>query len=977
MASVEDPLDWTVDQVVEFLCRSTKTPWSQSANPPPRPDRATFEDALRTNMITGETLLYDVDKQTLREDLGLTRVGHWSTILAAIRYLRGMSRKYQRHQQTTPLIERSPSVFFEKPRTDSSHEIDRAVTRASELATSPSPERNIRDTAPSPHLRSREHYTVDQHGRKRRKLNLESTNLQSPTVVLTPRSDDTPSIPDRDWYIGPNKIDTSELFYPLTLSDDDDDDNAENTFLIYSPSFPTGQCLFVKQKLHHFYRQRPISLGRSDGSSRFAVMPYEHSNTEVRSPQYFTLYSLKNGKVTAQQEDVEKWPLLSGKETAQSESTSLKSDPFSYLIQKYPVEEGNEGACPLYGDSGSEGEYDEETWLEIDTEQRERHLAKPERLSIANIDSIIAKCVSDMEDNWRQYHQLKEERKARRLWLTSRKLNSTNRQIKSISRDVSLLEKRLQKIQGAIRESEYSSSSELQMQCQSMEQTVFNIQRQKWRVSILEQAECPPKIANSSRRPPAPKTTRDVDDGESLYSESDRGFDGSLDDFIIDDSDANERASELAPSSMEIDEVQAANVSATPNQDQDLPASDSDSVLAPSPVRRKLRRSRGKLQREEKRISPAVTPRKPSSPAQESASSGAAKDVPGLDCIDLTGDSPPPEREDLRIETPPLNPTEPNPFSSIGRTVKSVRQLSTSPAPDLASAVPNEGSNKSSAKIHRPRDVDTPKINFTEISSMDWNYLEERQERLKIMAKLTKSLPHEDRELLTQKIPDFLAGMLQKYVFKALKAISLQRDSVSGVYGADETLAMRTASLYVSWVNCKHYEGRGLPRKDVEKAIKNCHDFETFHNVLIRCLVAFETWAQDNGTVAQVEEISSNDEMNDLSRSARKKRKREVKESQEVKNTHETARLRAAVQDEERKRLERKLESMGLSNSDPAHQAVSFGSPIIYLDPHIGRRIKPHQLKGIQFMWRELIQDEKRHGCVLAHTMGLGKTMQV
>jgi SNF2 family DNA or RNA helicase len=28
-------------------------------------------------------------------------------------------------------------------------------------------------------------------------------------------------------------------------------------------------------------------------------------------------------------------------------------------------------------------------------------------------------------------------------------------------------------------------------------------------------------------------------------------------------------------------------------------------------------------------------------------------------------------------------------------------------------------------------------------------------------------------------------------------------------------------------------------------------------------------------------------------------------------------------------------------------------------------------------MWRELIQDDKSEGCLLAHTMGLGKTMQV
>jgi SNF2 family DNA or RNA helicase len=85
------------------------------------------------------------------------------------------------------------------------------------------------------------------------------------------------------------------------------------------------------------------------------------------------------------------------------------------------------------------------------------------------------------------------------------------------------------------------------------------------------------------------------------------------------------------------------------------------------------------------------------------------------------------------------------------------------------------------------------------------------------------------------------------------------------------------------------------------------------------------------------------------------------------------------VKQEERKRqqLAKQLETGGVGNSDPGRQAVSFDNPVIYLDPRIGLLVKPHQLDGIQFMWRELIKDEKQQGCLLAHTMGLGKTMQV
>jgi SNF2 family DNA or RNA helicase len=70
------------------------------------------------------------------------------------------------------------------------------------------------------------------------------------------------------------------------------------------------------------------------------------------------------------------------------------------------------------------------------------------------------------------------------------------------------------------------------------------------------------------------------------------------------------------------------------------------------------------------------------------------------------------------------------------------------------------------------------------------------------------------------------------------------------------------------------------------------------------------------------------------------------------------------------------------SAGDPSRIIVNTGKfedqEFIFLNQHIGKRIKPHQIEGVQFMWRELVMDdESLQGCLLAHTMGLGKTMQV
>ncbi|OAA55616.1 snf2 family helicase [Niveomyces insectorum RCEF 264] len=51
---------------------------------------------------------------------------------------------------------------------------------------------------------------------------------------------------------------------------------------------------------------------------------------------------------------------------------------------------------------------------------------------------------------------------------------------------------------------------------------------------------------------------------------------------------------------------------------------------------------------------------------------------------------------------------------------------------------------------------------------------------------------------------------------------------------------------------------------------------------------------------------------------------------------------------------------------------------LVYIHPEIGRRIRDHQIEGVRFMWNQIVVPSNvRQGCLLAHTMGLGKTMQV
>ncbi|VEL15275.1 unnamed protein product, partial [Protopolystoma xenopodis] len=57
--------------------------------------------------------------------------------------------------------------------------------------------------------------------------------------------------------------------------------------------------------------------------------------------------------------------------------------------------------------------------------------------------------------------------------------------------------------------------------------------------------------------------------------------------------------------------------------------------------------------------------------------------------------------------------------------------------------------------------------------------------------------------------------------------------------------------------------------------------------------------------------------------------------------------------------------------------------PEIELAPQISRVIKPHQVSGIRFLYENLVESLSRFqssqgfGCILAHSMGLGKTIQI
>ncbi|KAL4788064.1 P-loop containing nucleoside triphosphate hydrolase protein [Aspergillus varians] len=961
-----DPLDWTVDEVVEFLCHNPESPWSNSNSSIPRPNPDLFEAALRDNYITGEVLLQDVDKQALRDDLGLKALGHRSSIMLAIRFLQQGSSKFQASKPGQTFLLPSPSPMQPPPHyqhpnaypspVQNSYQapstsprtplLNRPLTTAaiSDTPTARNGADNVDhiaqnglegvhalgESSEKPEFNSsrpHEQTVVDKYGNKRRRLNLGSF-VESRSN--DPMSDVSGDRKTKGWYMGPDVLTPDQVFYSTDPEGDD------QTFTLVSCKLPTAQRTFVNQRLRYFFQQSPIQLSSAQNSSQRAVVPYNPLMVKSSSDRFFTLYTSKRDSVNATKERINDWPQLAHqlklKDKSQPSIEPLKpSDPFSHLLQKYPVEEDFADAFPLYGDSGSEGEFDEETWREMEEEQSGPNPPESKKLGPTEVEFVISDCISEYEKTWHEFRLPKEEYKARNLWLAARRGNRVNQETKAIAKDIALLGIRLQKLQDEIRKNEYAKQVELRTQCQCLENTVFNIQKQKWRVSVLEQEKCPPKVSAPPRPQYPPKSK--VGDEESLESESDFNENDSLDGFIIVDDIGT------------IEPLQAEGPPAsTSSSDGD------DDIISVSGTRR---RTRGRVPRVFASSSPSPSP----SPAR----TRPIREKP--DVIDLTMGTP--EPEDFRIETPPLNPVG-TARSNFSDSLSLGIDTSMSPPPSLGSTegcVQVKRENRKCSSLPNIDDIDG-------ILSLDWGLLEARRDRRRLLAKLIGGLADDERNNLAKHIPTYQFSQLKRQTCRALRCLAKGLVKIPKMDPFEDRLIMRTASFYVAWLSCVRLGLGGISKKYVDMALNELEDkvgreFDAYYEELIERLRCSRGW--ERGTEHDPEPEDT----------PHKKRKRDVKESQSAKMNQASAQLRVAQQEKQKQKLEKSLKSMGLSNDNPSHQAVSFKDPVIYLNPHIGQRVKPHQLNGIRFMWRELIEDKNQQGCLLAHSMGLGKTMQV
>ncbi|MCJ1394694.1 hypothetical protein MMC18_007574 [Xylographa bjoerkii] len=906
--------------------------------------------------------------------------------------------------------------------------------------------------------------------------------------------------PSFNVYLGVNALPVDKIFYGDTAMDqvvsyDEQQDTIipleeegmktghDNWFLSSNSAFGSGAQLYIGNRLKFFLsRPEPIVLNRRSEIS-YGIIPYPARVVQTvkrYQPLSLTLMSETNSEFVTKRVNRSAWlkNIDQGRIKSQvSPNSHAATDLFdvpgddsllSHLgeneihdwdfLEKWRHRDNGDDVLPLYGDSGSDGELDIDTWQEMEKEEAKegRNLERPvglsknKHLSDSEVLNAIERATDRIISEWRMKKLPLLDGKAWRLWTRSRRDKSKRSQIELCTSNLASLEHRLQTIKDRIVLERWSKAEKVMKQCQSAHRTVFDREFEKWKMGILE-LRSPPHKPVHSEKPLTVKQPKSMpeslgDDEEDLETENSgtESSDDGLDDFIVDEDgesdderlmrdslhgtqSSNEDVNMLSwdptplvvnenvhgistPSGSRKDREKSSSTVNMPISEfvpvddftelSDIP-SDGGNLLSSSPILLGIAPSQNNLH-EDKATRGLVNA---SSTPHNYIDLTQLSDPPKLP-------SPQPKEEKYRIRTPPLD--DRNPFHRARRaptvfrtppTPSNIINMESDDSPMTDDALLTDDSppppKKKMKLLSSPTKVVLPDLQDTEgIARLDCALLVERQDRKRL---LTWIIAH--TSAATRKETLFATSIsssidIQWDVWTALKAIKGQPKKLESSDVSSEPF-MQIAAWYVSWHMCKVYsEKYGIPKRHVKEAIKSEAGFEEFYNFIVERLDTIELNAEKQNEERIKAEAKSklmysghsgskpssqrrqkriDDEPDVSNYTSHKKRKYTVPESQAALQMRSNNQQRFQERLRRQAQLQNQLKKMGASSEDPTTMIVNgkAGEEMIVINKEIGARIQPHQLDGIQFMWGEIVTDDQEQGCLLAHSMGLGKTMQV
>jgi len=326
-----------------------------------------------------------------------------------------------------------------------------------------------------------------------------------------------------------------------------------------------------------------------------------------------------------------------------------------------------------------------------------------------------------------------------------------------------------------------------------------------------------------------------------------------------------------------------------------------------------------------------------------STSSSTIKFVAG-DIVDLTGSSPVAERSPSSRTRDSSTPDSSPPFRKVA--LRARRQ----------SLSDSESSSPLKATLV---DWDAHPEVATQDEIRGWSYveLEDLSDRKRLILKLRQNADVEMRKEVDLRFDQLDEGKMHNEVKRAIVALKKDEQTIKGVKADASRIILCIARLWICWHKCDHRYMTGAASREVLGTAAEFENFEAFydfcHSLVPRAVIKDEPDASVSVPRKGVKRFSGG--------SVRDKGAQRLQKAGQ-------ARLLAAEQ------AKSQLESSGYLES--AEQVIINPSKTddqdyIFVNKHIASRIKPHQVEGIQFIWRELVNTKEMQGCLLAHTMGV------
>ncbi|KAK3401165.1 hypothetical protein B0T20DRAFT_348197 [Sordaria brevicollis] len=987
-----DPFHWDVERVVKELCTSERT-WD--APPPhklPDPERLAFK--LRELDIDGETLLTYPDVygwRTFWEQLNIRKLAHHLSIGKAIRHFQESSVLYYRQKKdvdlpnyspgATPAIKPDPldppepappiaegsiaeptAAAIDGPVSEpSSAGVDSTAADAqpatvgnAAMATSDTIANNVTAEA-SPAMPS----GVSLQSTSRAVSDLPSATAppapmeavisqhcapaeQAQDSIMSDVLDQPPESPEKRALDSGLRQDNGEL----SMNPEPPLKKRRIAPIMVSAAAPAQARAFIPTEGDMFYDPLlDIPSSQTEVSFRSTTLPTSAFPSDVNFDRFLDAEDSKFsylGSSALRSEDITHLPY--DFESDDDRDNDEVSDELNWVRpaavpparalqvarlmrklfrQRSPSVNEDEDVVLDLGEDDDGMSVDSETYREYEEEEREREAqrnkSKPQTLSEEQAEKAVHDAFQKLEVSWEKVKRPKLERKAWKIWQDARRNSTRSSQIVFATKQLKNLEVRLRKLTQELLDQKWFKEDKIEVKAEGfLEESVYDRKYQAWLIDLLKNPHEPPKPSTLPRLKPEPKKQREtLESDEELLTSDSEGEDH----FIEDDL--------LPVDHMIIDPLE----------------------LNPP-------------------TGPSTPDRHPNSATEESINqipegeTDAQAQLPAVDNETGVVSKVEPTTPQRVIHTIPTEPIEV--FSSPA----DVDQLDNIPPLTDIETIGKYGTEFWAKHRDRERLV---------IAAL-WRWSPERQSEI-----FDAIQDREDKDMWKEHIQPFIDRAAT-----GISRIDVDPDSTSLIL----------ALLFLTYSDFSEGRlnngSRTLRCVTCQKINREHSRFESFFKLLQDCVGYFrprskpptpmemdtaeppEAPQDDAMDITDPENTDSDDEPSQSTKNGRKPKRDEKAKDLRKHNKEFLKQLEDRRQLLRAKLSETQSVPGGKSRLIINETKESDDLPLIYVHEKIGKYIKDHQIDGVRFMWDQIVVDSgSRQGCLLAHTMGLGKTMQV